>query len=140
MKNKIDVDRRSNVIPLSFRDRRKVSNATDDEVENIPNEIAHPSSKHYPKVELSLDPLDEILTEFEDLDLNLDIDELEDNDFQDNGSNDSDFIFHHQKSWDYQLDLSDSTTEMADIVLQQIKRLKEDSKRIKYYLNELNLD
>jgi hypothetical protein len=65
--------------------------------------------------------------------------ELDDLDGEDD-ENEKDFIFHHQKSWDFEISSSSSTTEVADTVLKQIKRLKEDSKRIKYYLQELNLD
>lgn len=50
------------------------------------------------------------------------------------------FIFHHQKPWDYQVQYDDDARQMADTIIDQIKRLKEDSKRLKYYLDELNLD
>jgi hypothetical protein len=89
----------------------------------VPHDIAHPASRHY-ALEVD-DPLSELLNEFN---------ELVDDPVEE------DYIFHHQKPWDYQVNLQDDLRLMADTVLGQIKRLKEDAKRLKYYLDEMNLD
>jgi hypothetical protein len=126
MKNATDVDRRSNVIPLSFKDRRNSDDASANE--DIPHDIAHPASKRF-----SLDdPLADLLNEFSEID-------LEAYDFDDEDE-EEDYIFNHQKNWDFQVSVEDSPKAMADTIVEQIKRLKDDSKRIKYYLNELNLN
>ena len=129
MKNVSEVERRSNVIPLSFSDRRakQIESMSTD----IPNDIAHPASKRYPID----DPLDELLNEFNHL-----VDEDLINELDEYSTEKEDFIFHHQQNWDYQVEVEDDMRLMADTVLTQIKRLKEDSKRIKYYLNEMNID
>lgn len=127
MKNATDVDRRTNVIPLSFKDRRRDDESSSSE-EEIPIEVAHPASKNFPLD----DPLADLLSELNDID-------LEDCDFE-GEEEDEDFIFHHQKNWDFQVSLEDSPKVMADTIVEQIKRLKDDSKRIKYYLDEMNLN
>jgi hypothetical protein len=129
MKNVTEVERRSNVISLSFSDRR--NKEIEQESQKIPNDIAHPASTRYPID----DPLDELLNEYNHLvDEDL-IDELDECLIEK-----EDFIFHHQQNWDYQITTEDDTPLMADTILGQIKRLKEDSKRLKYYLNEMNID
>ena len=126
MKNATDVDRRSNIIPLSFKDRRNSDESRANE--KVPHDIAHPASKNY-----SLDdPLADLLNEFSGID-------LEAYDFDDE-EEEEDYIFSHQKNWDFQVSIEDSPKAMADMIVEQIKRLKDDSKRIKYYLNELNLN
>jgi hypothetical protein len=129
MKNVSEVERRSNVIPLSFSDRRtkQIEGISND----IPNDIAHPASKRYPID----DPLDELLNEFNHL-----VDEDLINELDEYSAEKEDFIFHHQQNWDYQVEVEDDMRFMADTILTQIKRLKEDSKRLKYYLNEMNID
>ena len=129
MKNATDVERRTNVIPLSFKDRRSEVDVEPDSA--TPNEISHPASKRFEALD---DTLSEFLPESEFLDVKLDLSSLIDEDYDEN------YIFHHQKSWDFEVSRMDSPKTMADTVLKQIKRLKEDSKRIKYYLQELNLD
>lgn len=115
---KTEAGRDDNVISLSFK--------KDYDPNAIPHDIAHPASKHF----IEDDPLNDLLTEFDDLvDEEEDIIEEEDT-----------FIFHHQKPWDYQVQFDDDVRSMADTILDQIKRLKEDSKRLKYYLDEMNLD
>lgn len=133
MKNVNEVERRSNVISLSFSDRRakEMENQSKDMSEHIPHDIAHPASKRYPID----DPLDELLNEFNHL-----VDEDLINELDEYSSEKQDFIFHHQQNWDYQVEVEDDMRFMADTVLGQIKRLKEDSKRLKYYLNEMNID
>lgn len=148
MKSRTEAERRSaednttNVLTMNFR-RKSDSTKSDsfnpdlgvDDNNDIPHDIAHPASKHFPEAELQLgdDPLSDLLHEFDDLVHN-----------DDNGAdainNQDEFIFHHQKSWDYQVKYDDDLRFMADTVLDQIKRLKEDSKRLKYYLDEMDLD
>lgn len=130
MKNTTDVDRRSNVIPMPFKERRETSIAEDD-VNQIPHDIAHPASKNFQVNGMIDDPLAEILSEYEEMD-------FDENDLED--EQEEDYIFHHQKDCDYQVDFNDSNKQMAETILEQIKRLRDDSKRIRYYLQELNLD
>lgn len=134
MKSLNEVERRSNVIELSFKDRRKINtDVNESSSDNIPNDIAHPASKRFPID----DPLDELLNEFNHLiDEDL-IDEIEQTTTE---IEKEDFIFHHQQNWDFQVNIEDDSRYMADTILGQIKRLREDSKRLKYYLNEMDLD
>ncbi len=126
MKNATEVDRRNNVIPLSFKDRRRTDEPSSKE--EIPHDVAHPASKNFPLD----DPLADLLNEFSEMD-------LDECDFEDEPE-EEDYIFHHQKNWDFQVSIDDSPKMMADTIVEQIKRLKDDSKRIKYYVNELNLN
>jgi len=127
MKNATEVERRNNVINLSFKDRRKNEESS---VDDIPHEIAHPASVRYPVQD---DPLEELLNEFNHLvDEDL-IGELENEPSEE-------FIFNHQRNWDFEVTTQDEPKFMAETILDQIKRLKEDSKRLKYYLNEMNID
>ena len=118
MKQTSEAERDDNVIKLSFKQ--------DYDPDAIPHEVAHPASKHF----IEDDPLNDLLTEFDDL-----IDD--EDDFE---QEEEEFIFHHQKPWDYQVKYDDDLRLMADTVMDQIKRLKEDAKRLKYYLDEMNLD
>lgn len=118
MKQTSEAGRDDNVIKLSFKNEYD-PNA-------VPHEVAHPASKHFDD-----DPLNELLHEFDDL-----VDEDEDL-FSDE---EEEFIFHHQKPWDYQMSFDEDLRSMADTVLEQIKRLKEDAKRLKYYLDEMSID
>ncbi len=112
-----------------------MKNATSVESENVirvafgetPNEIAHPASKNYPE-ELDLDPLEELLAEGG-------LEELFEEDEQE-----EDYIHAHSRQWDFSASFQDDAMELASSIQKQIKRLKEDSKRIKYYLDELNID
>ena len=115
MKQTSDAEREDNVIKLSFKQNYD-PNA-------IAHDIAHPASKHF----IDDDPLNDLLTEFDHL-------------IEDEDEFEEEFIFHHQKPWDYQVRFDDDLRTMADSVLDQIKRLKEDAKRLKYYLDEMNLD
>lgn len=116
MKQTSEAERDDNVIKLSFKQ--------ENDPNSIPHEIAHPASKHFTED----DPLEDLLHEFDDL---VDDDLLED---------EEEFIFHHQKPWDYQVSYDEDLRSMADTVLDQIKRLKEDAKRLKYYLDEMSID
>lgn len=129
MKNVTDVERRSNVISLSFKDRRSTLK---EDVNDIPHEIAHPASRRYA---IESDPLDDLLSEFNHL-----VDEDLINELEESTMEKEDFIFNHQQNWDFTIDHEDDPRFMADTILDQIKRLKEDSKRLKYYLNEMNID
>ena len=130
MKNDvIDVERRTNVIPLSFKDRRS---STEQQVV-IPNEISHPASLRYP---VDDDPLSQILDSYDDFELDSEFDLDED----DEPTQKEDFIFHRKTMKECKVSIEDSPSLMADTVLEQIRIIKEDSRRIKYYLDELNLD
>jgi hypothetical protein len=73
------------------------------------------------------DPLEELLSELDEC-------LFEDEEVQE------DYIFHHQEKWDYNITQKDSLRSMSDSVLKQTNRLKEDVKRLKYYLDEMNLE
>lgn len=122
MKLTSEVERDDNVIELSFKKKNY-------DADEIPHDIAHPASKYFE--DLDDDPINDLLSEFDDL---IDDDEIED------GFEEEVFIFHHQKPWDYQVKYDDDLRVMGDIVIDQIKRLKEDAKRLKYYLDEMNID
>lgn len=105
----------SNVIEVSFQCRRQGNPD-----EEVGYECGQP--------ELTDDVLDELLGEFEDLS-SLDSEESKEH-----------FIYHHEKGWDFQLSYNDDCVKMSETVAKQVSRLKEDVKRIRYYLDELNLD
>lgn len=114
----------TNVIKIEF------GKAGKDQVE-IPNEISHPASARYLPEDLSDDPLADLLGEF---------DELEAEALDQASSVRSDYIFHVEQYRDISLQASQTSLEMSDILLSKMKKLKEDMKRTKYYLDELNLD
>lgn len=90
----------------------------------IDHSIAHPASKHYPE-KLESDPLADLLEEAGEAD----VDEVEDN-----------YIHAHQKPIEPIVSFQDSTRDLAASALKTLARLKEDSKRLRYYLDELNID
>ena len=94
----------------------------------VPHEIAHPASKWYP--DYSDDPLADILFEFEQED------ELAAN-TQPMADEIEDFIYAHNLNEDNQIKLSDTLPQMITKLTRQVKRLKEDTKRIKYYMDEV---
>ena len=114
MRPTTDAQADSNVIKLSFNQ--------DYDPNAIAHDVAHPASKNF----VDDDPLVDLLHEFDDL-----IEEIDQNE---------EYIFHHQKPWDYQVSFSDDSRFMADKILDQIKRLKDDAKRLRYYLDEMNID
>lgn len=118
MKQTSEVERDDNVIKLSFKQ--------DYDPDLIPHDVAHPASKNF----AADDPLHELLHEFDEL-----VDEHEDDSHEK-----EEFIFHHQRPWDYQVHYDDDLRLMADTIMDQIKRLKEDAKRLKYYLDEMDID
>jgi hypothetical protein len=110
----------TNVIEIKF--------GTDREVE-IPNEISHPASNRYLPEDLSDDPLADLLGEFDDL-------ENEETQLEQQ----EDYLFHVENYQDSKLEATQNSLEMSEILLTKIKKLKEDMKRTKYYLDELNLE
>ena len=86
-----------------------------------------PVSNYTEDLDYEIDPIEDLLSDLDD-DYFEDVDKKED------------FIFHHQNNWDYSLSMKDSSTEMADTLLKQTERLTEDIKRLKYYLDEMNID
>jgi hypothetical protein len=112
MKHLSEAQKDVNVIKLNFKQSR----------DEIPHEIAHPASKNYP--EHIDDPIEDLLGEFEDI-------AAEPVERQD-------YIYNHQKNWDFQIQYQDDLNQMMAKVGRQIMRLKEDTKRLKYYLDELD--
>lgn len=111
MKNVNEVDVGSNVIKVEFSGHGS---------RDIPVEISHPASKRYP-IE---DNAKELLNEFETL--------IQSHSFRD------DYIFHHdKKSWGYKAEFSDDLNTIVDKVTSQIDRINENTKRIKFYLDDL---
>lgn len=113
MKNATTVED-ENVIKVSFGE--------------IPNDISHPASKNFPE-DLEDDPLAQLLAEGE-------LDDL----FEDEEAEQEDYIHAHSRPWDFTSSYLDEPMELAENIQKQIKRLKDDSKRMKYYLDELNID
>ena len=110
MKDLNDVDVSSNVIKVEFC----ASNRSE-----IPTHISHPASRYYPPE----DNAKELLKEFDEL--------INSHSFRD------DYIFHHDKKWDYKAEFSDGLNSIVDKISSQISRIKEDTKRIKFYLDDL---
>ena len=92
----------------------------------VPNEIAHPASKRFPK-DID-DPLQELLDE-----ANIPDDLME-------SAEEEHYIYAHEKSWDYSMQMEQGLVEMSTTISDQLKRLKEDIKRLKYYLDEMSID
>lgn len=105
------LERGDNVINVSF--------SKEYDSNSVPHDIAHPASKYYPED----DPIADLLSEFDDL--------IDDDDEQ---------VMEKIDNSQFAVDYEDSVKSMAETILDQIKRLKEDSKRLRYYLDELNLD
>ena len=99
-----------NVITVSFGD--------------VPNDIAHPASKNFPE-EID-DPLQDLLDE-----AMIEDDEIEESDH---------YIFAHDQSWDFSVSMNDSAIELSSNLTKQVSRLKEDRKRLKYYIDEMSID
>ena len=110
MKDLNDVDVSSNVIKVEFCANNR---------SEIPTHISHPASRHYPPE----DNAKELLKEFDEL--------INSHSFRD------DYIFHHDKKWDYKAEFSDGLNSIVDKISSQISRIKEDTKRIKFYLDDL---
>ena len=108
----------TNVIELNFN---QLGN-------EIPHDISHPESTRFAEEEIE-DPLNDLLHEFDDIE-----DENDDSLVQE------DFIYHLKNYQDEDLDPSQAALEMSQILLKKASRLKEDVKRVKYYLDEMNLE
>ncbi|MEX0798374.1 MAG: hypothetical protein WEB87_02675 [Bacteriovoracaceae bacterium] len=110
-----------NVIQISFRNEVPSN--------NIPNDIAHPASKRYPEtLSPEDDPLAQLLAEAD----------IEDEDYD--CLEEENYIHAHAQPWAFQASYEDAPRELGNNALRQIKRLKEDAKRLKYYLDEMNID
>lgn len=108
----------TNVIEVQFARKEDV----------IPDEVSHPASKNF-HVNLDEDPLHDLLHEFDhEVEDQLKLECYED------------YIHHLVKAEEIKLEMSQNPSEMANMVLSQVNRLKEDFKRMKFYLDELNLD
>lgn len=109
MKDLKGTDASSNVIKVEFAAKRE---------NDIPVEISHPASKHFP-----VEKRQTLLSDFDSL--------VESHRFKD------DYIFHHDQKWDYKGKFSDPLSEVVNKISSQIQRIKEDTKRIKFYLDDL---
>lgn len=101
----------TNVIPFNFNRR-----STD-----IPHDIAHPASKWFD------DPLENLLNEFSE-------DECEELESK------KDFISHLEKPQELNLSLDQGASAMSESLLGKVNHIKESVLRLKYYMNEMNLD
>ncbi|MEE2670681.1 MAG: hypothetical protein VYA54_03170 [Bdellovibrionota bacterium] len=70
------------------------------------------------------DPLEELLNEFEDAE---DLPTAEP-------------FIKVDKAQDYRLQMQDTALHMTDMLLAQMKQVKEDVQRLSYYLDEMNID
>ncbi len=124
-----------NVLTINFS--RRFTKETESS-SGIDHSLAHPASKWFP--EEGDDPLEDLLNEFNDL--TDDVLSSEDilNDIFTEEETHEDYIHHHQDYLPKQVSFKDEPKNIADNILAQMMRLKEDSKRMKYYLDELNLD
>lgn len=87
----------------------------------IPHDLAHPASKNYP---VSDDPLADLLFEFEEEPA----EEVEE---------DTDYMYVPHATEDLKISMQDSIITMSEKILKQLHRIKEDSKRLKYYMDEV---
>lgn len=94
------------------------------------HEISHPASKNYPLEDELEDPLEALLAEGGLLD--------DEDDFLE--APEEDYIHAHQGPMVPAVSYEASATEMAASAIERLKRLKEDSKRLRYYLDELSID
>ena len=101
----------TNVIPFNFNRR-----STD-----VSHDIAHPESKWFD------DPLEDLLNEFTDNEA----ERLEEKE---------DFISHLQHPKELAMSFEQDTTAMSESLLSKVDHIKESVLRLKYYLNEMNLE
>lgn len=101
----------TNVIPFNFSQRNL----------DVPHDIAHPASRWFD------DPLEDLLNEFtED-----DADEAEEK---------VDFISHLEHPKELAMSFDQKATAMSESLLDKVDHIKESVLRLKYYLNEMNLE
>lgn len=136
MKNAPQVEN-ENVIKVSFgASAQQLSQQLSREsAEEIPHHIAHPASKNYPEATseaipdgLEDDPLEALLNEGAALDFGDEEEEMET------------YIHAHQKPFQYSSSYACDASELASCAIERLGRLKEDAKRLRYYLDELNID
>src|SRR5690606_6786804 len=111
-----------NVINVSFgaSSRQSAQRAA----QEIPHHIAHPASKNFPEASpeaIEEDPLEALLNEGSDLD------------FGDEGEVET-YIHAHQKPFQHSSNYSCDASELASSAIEKLGRLKEDAKRLRYYL------
>ncbi|MDP7322142.1 MAG: hypothetical protein QF441_16175 [Bacteriovoracaceae bacterium] len=112
----------SNIIEVSFSSN----------YQNLSQEFGK-SQFRDPVEEIGLDPVEELLHEFDD---------LTQDDLKDIYSSDelqSQKMFHQKAKKDYRLSVQDDLMTMSSLLIDQIKYLKDDVKRLNYYLNELGV-
>lgn len=88
---------------------------------DISNSISHPESKWFD------DPLDDLLNEFSD--------DSEDLEFKQ-----KDYIHHLENPTDKEIKFEQDTLTMSSNLISRVDRLKESVQRLRYYLNEMNLE
>jgi hypothetical protein len=115
--NEVTEEHPSNVIEVSFSSKKEKHSL----------DIEHPASVWFEE-ESESDPLEDLLNEFEDL--------TED----DLKAEKDDYIFHHQEKKDFNLSYKDDSISMTEKLLNQTRFLREDLKRLSYYLDEMNMD
>lgn len=88
---------------------------------DISNSISHPESKWFD------DPLEDLLNEFSDDSEELDLKQ-------------KDYIHHLEHPKDQEIKFEQDALEMSSNLISRVDRLKESVQRLKYYLNEMNLE
>ncbi len=104
------IEENTNVINLDFR--REQMN------------IEHPASKRYEDID---DPLEDLLNEFAHLEPK-------------EATPQRDYISHLESSTQEALSSRESSLNMSDKLMSKIQRTQESMNRLKYYVDELNLD
>ena len=75
-----------------------------------------------------IDDLEDLLSEF-------DTQELAEQEFEENGTD-----FFSAKNRDFNLSFQDDSIKMTEVLLEQTREIKTDLKKLKYFLDEMNLD
>ena len=108
---KITDDQQSNVIEMRFKSGAE---------KRVQDKLAKPMS-------FDIDPLEDLLAEFGDI-------EQEEVDFQ------FETKIPLTSSEQYKLNYQDSPVSMGDTLIEQAKVLREELKRLNYYLDEMNIE
>ncbi|MBD64442.1 MAG: hypothetical protein CME62_04505 [Halobacteriovoraceae bacterium] len=112
------IGEKTNIIKVSFLgDRRKQENNHDDDW----------LEESWDEDGLDFDPLNDLLTEFDDIS-------------PEEMIQTSDYIHHLTMVEDKPLSLEQSTLEMSEDINKKVSRINESFKRLKYYLDEMNLE